>query len=933
MFKRVSRFASAVLSLLLVASALTAIVSSQESAEALSGSRFDPGLIISDSVFYDFGTMSVDDIQRFLDSKVTNCTAKGNPTCLRYYTTDVPAQKADIGRCAAVPAAANQSAAQVIFTVANACGINPRVLLVMLQKEQGLISSTNPTTYMYKAAMGYGCPDSNPAICGNVYTGLFNQVYHAAGQMRWYGNPKGSYTYLKPGKTISRPFSPKSYAVLDKNGNVVTPAKCGFKSFVLQNQATANLYYYTPYVPNDAALKNLYSLGDSCSAYGNRNFWRYYWDWFGSPIGGGFLLKSDSSDVFLIVNDTRYRVADPAMVTALAPLGPVGTISQAYLNSFKLGQDLTRVFSSATGQYYFFDDSKRFSFSDCNQVAAVGLDCTKAVQLTNSQISALAPGGAVSAYVSGPNGDSYLIQGGVRREILDDASVAAAGITLPALSPIAAATFSYLPWGAPIAKDGSLLINRDNARVGLIVAGVYYELDPTVSATANFTKWFRKSSGSLSIDGASTINSGHLVGEYVSGPNGDTYLFTAAGKRLLTNPNEFIDAAAATPVSQAFIDLVPTDNHPMTAPVIVRTASDNTSYLVRNASRRLIENSAARDLISASIPGVATVVIPDSALAGLKLGQTQLAAGQFVAIKGKPSQFVIDGLDHRVKLGSPEIAAQFGLTKARQLAPATVAAFAQTDTIDGLAAKCGDKSYVPIDGLLHPVNAGWANEFASHLANLDATTCSALHRVSAQVGRFIITPEGNYWLVIGKQKRALTGKAQYAKLRGNGPAAIKVSLAFAKLLPTGAPIRKTAASPINLPAVVPTASPSATATPNPTPTPKPTSNPTPTSTPKPTLTPTPKPTATAKPTPTPTVSPKPSPTPSPNPSPTTSPTPAPVVKKYTVLSGETLTTIAKKLLPAGSNSATIAAKVAAIAKANGISNVNLIHAGQVLIIP
>jgi len=789
MLRRAIRLVSAALSLLLVGSALTSIVGPATSAEALSGSRFDPGLIISDSVFYDFGTMTVDDIQRFLDSKVANCTAKGSPTCLRYYVTDVPAQKADVGRCAAIPAAANQSAAQVIFTVANACGINPRVLLVMLQKEQGLISSTNPTTYMYKAAMGYGCPDSNPAICGNVYTGLFNQVYHAAGQMRWYGNPKGSYTYLKPGKTISRPYSPKSYAVLDKNGNVVTPAKCGFKSFVLQNQATANLYYYTPYAPNDAALKNLYGLGDSCSAYGNRNFWRYYWDWFGSPIGGGFLLKSDSSDVFLIVNDTRYRVADPAMVAALAPLGPVGTISQAYLNSFKLGQDLTRVFSSATGQYYFFDDSKRFTFSDCNQVAAVGLDCTKAVQLTSSQINALAPGGAVSAYVSGPNGDSYLIQGGVRREILDDASIADAAITLPALSPIAASTFNYLPWGKPIAKDGSMFINRDNANVSVIIGGSYYEIDPAVSATANFAQWFRKSSGSLSIDGASTINSGVRVGEYVAGPSGDTYMITAAGLRQLTNPSEFIAAGEATPVSKNFIDAIGHVATPLTAPLMVRTASDKTTYLVRGATRRLIENPAARTLIATSISNPNTVVIPDAAMAAIAVGETQLASGQYVSIRGKTSTFLIDGLDSRVKLASPEIAAQFGLAKPRVLSANTVNAFAGTATITGLTVVCGDKNYVAVDGVLHAVNAEWAAHFGGNQTSLQVATCATLKRSSPQIGRFIATPDRQFWLVIDGKKRVLTGKAQYQTLRGNGPAALKVSDAFAALLPTGAPIK------------------------------------------------------------------------------------------------------------------------------------------------
>jgi hypothetical protein len=59
---------------------------------------------------------------------------------------------------------------------------------------------------------------------------------------------------------------------------------------LIQNQATAGLYNYTPYQPNAAALAAGYGTGDSCSAYGNRNFWLYFRDWFGpttqrAPIG------------------------------------------------------------------------------------------------------------------------------------------------------------------------------------------------------------------------------------------------------------------------------------------------------------------------------------------------------------------------------------------------------------------------------------------------------------------------------------------------------------------------------------------------------------------------------------------------------------------------------------------------------------------------
>ena len=904
MFRRSGRLLAACLALLVATSAITAITDDSQPASAISGSTFDPGYIISDSVFYDFGTMSVEDIQRFLDSKVTKCTAKGSPTCLKSYVTDIPAVAADPGKCAAVVAAPKQSAAQIIFTVANACGINPRVLLVMLQKEQGLISSTNPSAYMYKAAMGYGCPDSNPAICGNVFSGLFNQLYKAAGQMRWYGNPKGSYTYLKPGKTISRPFNPNSYATLDKNANVTKAATCGFKSFKLQNQATANLYYYTPYTPNDAALKNLYSLGDSCSAYGNRNFWRYYWDWFGSPIGGGFLLKSATSEVYLIVNDTRYRVADPALLTSLAPLGPLGTISQAYLDSFKVGRDLSRVFSSATGQYFFIDGSKKFTFSDCNQVTNLGLDCTKAVQLTASQISALAPGGSVTAYVAGSDSDTYLIQNGVRREILDADSVADAKLTLPALSKVSAASFDFLPWGPPIAKDGSLFENRSNQNIGVIIGGSYFEIDQTVSAIADFSKWFRKSIGTLSTEGVSKISPNPLVTDVIEGPGQETYLITSAGKRPITNPEEFFSEGVAVPVSQAFLNKLTLDNQPLTAPVVVRSSGGNTYYLIRGGTRRLIESAAAKTAVLAQIENQTVGVIPEVALNQLPVGDIQIAPAAVVTIAGKTDTYLIDGLDARVKIGNTKIAKQFGLPKAKTYSKAAVYSFTSIGTISGPKIQCGDQVFVAVDGSLRPLNLGWAANYPGSQIRLDAATCDPLKRVTSPIGRFILTPDGKYWLITSQQKRLLTGKAQYRVLRGDGPAVVKVSQAFAELIATGKPIKKTAKTPINLPPVDDSTNGSGE-TPEVLPTPKPTPVPTPTPTPKPTVSPTP--------TPKPTVAPKP--------------------KTYKVVAGDTLNGIATKVLPTGSTRTAILAKASAIAKANKIVNVNNIQVGQILTIP
>ena len=91
MLKALGKFWSAVLVLSLSVVGLVAIPSEQEPAAALNGSMFNPGEIISDSVFYDFGTMSVADIQRFLDGRLSACRAAADrPGCLKDYRLSHP---------------------------------------------------------------------------------------------------------------------------------------------------------------------------------------------------------------------------------------------------------------------------------------------------------------------------------------------------------------------------------------------------------------------------------------------------------------------------------------------------------------------------------------------------------------------------------------------------------------------------------------------------------------------------------------------------------------------------------------------------------------------------------------------------------------------------------------------------------------------------
>lgn len=242
---------------------------SPELVPAVDTSAFRPGNIISDAVFYDSGAMSAAQVQTFLTQQGANCTpAGGGPACLKNYRMTTETQAADAYCRGRYAGAAGETAATIIAKVAQACGINPRVLLVMLQKETSLVTRSAPTAKLYDRAMGFGCPDSANGACSSYYPGLFRQLYFAAKQFKRYAANPGNYGHV-PGIVNNVLYHPN-------------PA-CGSSRVLIENKATASLYNYTPYQPNGPALAAGYAAStDSCSSYGNRNFWLYFTDWFGS---------------------------------------------------------------------------------------------------------------------------------------------------------------------------------------------------------------------------------------------------------------------------------------------------------------------------------------------------------------------------------------------------------------------------------------------------------------------------------------------------------------------------------------------------------------------------------------------------------------------------------------------------------------------------
>ncbi|HMS23227.1 MAG TPA: hypothetical protein PKB09_00265 [Candidatus Saccharibacteria bacterium] len=353
----------------------------ETTASALSGSQFNRGNIISDSLFYRESSMSVSSIQSFLNRKVPVCDTNGSEMhstgvtraeygrskgvpppyrCLKSRLLSTQSKKASTGLCKALSAKTGQTAAKIIYSVSKACGIDSKVLLVMLQKEQALITDEWPWPNQYRIAMGYGCPDTAP--CDTQYYGFFNQVYNAASQMKRYAKSPSSFNY-RSGRTNYIQYNPN--------------ASCGGRNVYIENKATAGLYNYTPYTPNAATLAADFGEEAPCGAYGNKNFWWYYNTWFDSPqITQNYSLIECSGEKYLV--ERFIKMKRPLTADAIAAWGFeedefVDNSYRCVYTSYAIPLNWL-VRSRATKQLYITDSQSQWKLQSLSIARAWGLD-------------------------------------------------------------------------------------------------------------------------------------------------------------------------------------------------------------------------------------------------------------------------------------------------------------------------------------------------------------------------------------------------------------------------------------------------------------------------------------------------------------------------------------------------------------------------------
>lgn len=304
--------------------------------------EFNPNYLISDEELQNWQGLGRSDVLIFLKEK------GGQITELKTADKDGVVKKAS----------------DIIYNAAREYSINPKYLLVKLQKEQSLVTDENPTQKQLDWATGYGVCDScsldDPAI--QKHKGFGTQVDSAAGIIRWYYD-----------NAVLEPWIKKADQLYVIDGQAIKPT----------NQATAFLYTYTPHLQ------------------GNKNFWQLWQNWFGQVWPDGSLVKSaDDPSVYLIDKNKKRKISSMSALVSRFNPKLILTVPASELNNYADGLPVNLPNYSVlkqAGNYYLLDYDTLRQFANAEVVRKIGYNPDEFVEITADEVNNYAVGEAITA--------------------------------------------------------------------------------------------------------------------------------------------------------------------------------------------------------------------------------------------------------------------------------------------------------------------------------------------------------------------------------------------------------------------------------------------------------------------------------------------------------------------------------------------------------
>jgi hypothetical protein len=719
---------------------------------------FEPGNIMDEPTFLNTGSMTAIQIQNFLSSKVPVCDTQGTQvsefgggtraqwaasrgysppfTCLKDYTEG------------------GRGAAQIIYDVAQAYQINPQVLIVLLQKEQALVTDTWPLATQYRTATGYGCPDT--AACDSQYFGLTNQITWAARMFK---------AIITASPTWYTPY------VLGNNFIQWSPnSSCGGTTVNIQNRSTQALYNYTPYQPNQAALNAGYGTGDGCSAYGNRNFYQYFKDWFGpTRINSTFLRTVDNGTLFLVEGLVKHPIADITIFDALYPLGGVGYVSQTYLDSLTTGPTMGRVIRANDGTVYFYDAGIKLPFGSCTLVEAYGSSCGAAVTLRDTQMNTLSNGPSMTNVLKTTSGKTFYMDG-TKREVYDQTSLAILGASISGANTLNESSLNNLLLGAPVIRDNVFAKSRSSGSLFTYANNQLSRVNQNVQ-TATYLNTLNVPSfdSSSLILLAATSN----TGGYLRSSGGTNYILVPAGKLRLSDVTDWNQTFVT--ISDTLLAQIPDTGSIVSPPYTIKSSGSGTIYGVVTGEKRPI--ASWRDLLFIN-PSPSILTLPDYYLNNLTNGVRLLAPGQLVKSPTDGTVYMIDGLASKITMTNFQSSSDLGFSSLLVVQNDILNKYTTASgTLQSLV-QCGASRGIAANGSVYTLNLS-----GGLYTTLSDSTCSLL--IWKSIPGFILSPTGTIYQLSGTQKLPITSYQTYLSLGGTSNNTVSFTNYAVSLIPTG----------------------------------------------------------------------------------------------------------------------------------------------------
>lgn len=489
--------------------------------------NFNPGDLISDSAFSSLSTFSGSQgIQQFLALK-GSVLANTDPNFLQKLKEPQDSSvksglgdpEPNLGRL--------RTAAELIWDASRHSGLNPQVILVVMQKEQSLITGTfsngDSLQWGLDHAMGFNCPDTSG--CSQLFAGFYYQLFgnfDAQGNryigapdslMRSFNTPNGRGPLVDVsnsvyGSPLIRTSRVGDTIYLDNTQGPPYNAPATEK-VTLSNLATAALYRFTPHVYN-----------------GNYNFWKFFSTWF-KYANGTLLRVQPGNNIYIIDNGAKSLLVNFVMFSrGLDPNNPaIANVDSSSLNDYQTSapypptdNTIVKVInSSGIGSLYVFENGIKYSLStfglqqrNLNPVNAFTASQQEADQFPSGGLLPPLDGTLVQA---GGSKTVYIIKGG-KKYALTAFTAQQLGISFKNLVVLTPNEVSqYADGGFLLPKDGTLLKFPNSQTVYILQNQLLHPISATVFKLYGY-----------SFKDVAVINAGELAnaafGKFLTPPDG-----------------------------------------------------------------------------------------------------------------------------------------------------------------------------------------------------------------------------------------------------------------------------------------------------------------------------------------------------------------------------------------------------------------------------